>query len=112
MCGIAGLIRRDGSPDSVRADVDGMVRCLQHRGPDDQGVTGGDGWAIGMARLAIQDTSTAGHQPMRLGDPRPIYNGEIYNFYELRKELAAGGYSFTSGSDTEVVLAAIHRWGT
>lgn len=89
-----------------------MLTTITHRGPDDSGVEGGEGWALGLNRLAIQDTSSGGHQPMRRHGLTIAYNGEVYNFPELRQELAKDGYSFASGSDTEVVLHAFHRWGT
>jgi asparagine synthase (glutamine-hydrolysing) len=111
MCGIAGWLARSGDPEALIADVARMTATLEHRGPDDHGLAAGPGWAIGMRRLAIQDTSLAGHQPMRLGDLTLVFNGEVYNFHELRRELEPAGYDFRSGSDTEVVLAALHHWG-
>ena len=106
MCGIAGMLACSGPGDALEADVRQMTDRLVHRGPDDEGLASGPGWAVGMRRLAIQDTSHAGHQPMRLGDLTLVFNGEVYNFHELRRELEAAGYAFRSGSDTEVVLAA------
>ena len=88
-----------------------MVDALHHRGPDDGGVAAGDGWAIGMRRLAIIDLSAAGHQPMASGDHVLVFNGEVYNFAELREELGALGHTFRGGSDTEVVLEAFREWG-
>jgi asparagine synthase (glutamine-hydrolysing) len=92
-----------------------MVKAMHHRGPDDTGVwTSPSGRAVlGNCRLSIIDLSPAGHMPM--SDPSRrcsiTYNGELYNFKELRRELADGGYQFRSSSDTEVVLAAYLRWG-
>lgn len=100
MCGIAGIFgRRSGN-------VPAMVRAMHHRGPDDNGVFTCDGAALGMARLAIIDLSPAGHQPMVAHDNQVVmvFNGEIYNFAELRAELEARGYVFHSRSDSEVVL--------
>jgi asparagine synthase (glutamine-hydrolysing) len=88
-----------------------MTASLVHRGPDDAGFASGDGWALGMRRLAIQDISQAGHQPMRVRDLTLVFNGEVYNFPSLRRELEGAGYSFRSGSDTEVVLYALEHWG-
>lgn len=112
MCGIAGVLARAGDADAVRADAAAMAACLEHRGPNDHGAVSGPGWAIAMQRLSVQDTSSAGHQPMRLGDLSIVFNGEVYNFPELRHELRQHGYSFRSRSDTEVVLAALDHWGS
>jgi asparagine synthase (glutamine-hydrolysing) len=111
MCGIAGLLAASGDADTLRTDAATMGGCLAHRGPDDAGAAAGRGWGLAMRRLAIQDTSDAGHQPMTLGDLTLVYNGEVYNFPELRRELEGLGHRFRSRSDTEVVLAALERWG-
>ena len=111
MCGIAGIVGRIGDPAVLANDVSRMVACLEHRGPDDGGTAAGAGWAVGMRRLAVQDTSNAGHQPMRRGDCTIVFNGEVYNFPELRRELEQAGHAFSSGSDTEVVLNALIEWG-
>lgn len=112
MCGIAGLLGVSGDPQAAIHDVSKMTASLVHRGPDDAGFASGDGWAIGMRRLAVQDISQAGHQPMTRGDLTIVFNGEVYNFPELREDLAGRGYRFSSGSDTEVVLNAFRCWGT
>lgn len=112
MCGIAGILAASREPEALRADAAAMAACLEHRGPNDHGVDAGDGWALAMRRLSVQDTSAAGHQPMRLRELSLVFNGEVYNFPELREELAGHGYSFRSRSDTEVVLAALEHWGT
>jgi asparagine synthase (glutamine-hydrolysing) len=92
-----------------------MAGTLAHRGPDDSGVwiDGAAGVALGFRRLSIIDLSSAGHQPMLSPDGRYIivYNGEIYNYRELRDELVARGHPFRSQSDTEVILAAAAQWG-
>jgi asparagine synthase (glutamine-hydrolysing) len=111
MCGIAGLLGVTGDPTTAVHEVTEMTASLVHRGPDDAGFASGNGWAIGMRRLAIQDISQAGHQPMRIHDLTLVFNGEVYNFPALRKELEGFGYSFRSGSDTEVVLYALEYWG-
>ena len=111
MCGIAGLLELAGRPVHPGM-LEGMGRTLRHRGPDDSGVYV-DG-AIGLAnvRLAVIDTSSAGHQPMSSADGRYVivYNGELYNFRDLATELADRGHSFDSRTDTEVALRA-YEWG-
>jgi len=113
MCGIAGLINLDAAPTSPVV-LQRMTDAIAHRGPDGQGhwIEGNVG--LGHRRLAIIDLSPAGHQPMVNADHRFVlsYNGEIYNFRELRTELEALGYWFRSASDSEVVLNALAAWGT
>jgi asparagine synthase (glutamine-hydrolysing) len=106
MCGIAGFNWKD--PTIVRQ----MADAMKHRGPDDSGLYCDDAISLGHTRLSILDLSQKGHQPMHLGNLVIVYNGEIYNFKEIRNELEPLGYKFTSGTDTEVILAAYHRWGT
>jgi len=91
-----------------------MVGAIRHRGPDDVGVLAQDGVALGHARLSIIDLSAAGHQPMVTADGRLriVFNGEIYNFQELRSRLLERGYHFKSHTDTEVILNGYHCWGT
>jgi asparagine synthase (glutamine-hydrolysing) len=114
MCGIAGLIH--GSPE---ARVGAMLKAIEHRGRDDEGVwTSGlidaDGSRVcfGHRRLSIIDTSSAGHQPMLSHDGRlvVILNGEIYNYRELREQLKSKGHRFQTQTDTEVLLAAWGEW--
>ena len=114
MCGIAGLIAQN-----PEACIGAMLRSIEHRGRDDEGV-----WTsqpidnedrrvcFGHRRLAIIDTSSAGHQPMFSADGRYgiILNGEIYNYRELREQLAAKGRNFRTQTDTEVLLAAWAEW--
>lgn len=111
MCGIAGLYHRGGRPvDPARLDL--MNRVLSHRGPDDLGVwTSPDGVALAHRRLSILDLSTRGHQPMHAGPAVLVYNGEIYNYRELRPELEAAGHRFESDTDSEVLLKAYLQWG-
>ena len=118
MCGIAGILALDGR--AVERSVRAMMRAMVHRGPDDEGYEqlplGGPGAAacgFGFRRLAILDLSPSGHQPMidaRTGDAI-IFNGEIYNFVELRQRLEAAGCTFRSTGDTEVLLRALSTWG-
>jgi asparagine synthase (glutamine-hydrolysing) len=112
MCGIAGLLYSDGQPVSP-VSLQRMTDVIAHRGPDGQGhwIEGSVG--LGHRRLAIIDLSPAGHQPMVSADHRYVlsYNGEVYNFRELRTELEAQGYWFRSGTDGEVVLNALAAWG-
>lgn len=113
MCGITGLIHLDNAPVSP-AVLQRMSDAIAHRGPDGEGhwIEGSVG--IGHRRLAIIDLSPAGHQPMVSADYRYVlsYNGETYNFCELRSELEAKGYWFRSKTDSEVVLNALAEWGT
>ncbi len=117
MCGIAGCLvaeksRRNGE---LHRQTEGMVERLVHRGPDDGGVWTDveAGVALGSRRLAIIDLSPLGHQPMHspCGRYTVVFNGEIYNFLLLRKELEAAGRLFRGRSDTEVLLAAVAEWG-
>jgi asparagine synthase (glutamine-hydrolysing) len=113
MCGIYGLVRLDQAVD--RGVLERQRDLLAHRGPDDKGTWISDCGRVGLAhrRLAVIDLSPAGHQPMLYADGRLaiVFNGEVYNFRELRGELAQLGCSFTSDSDTEVILAAYATWG-
>jgi len=108
MCGIAGAFGT--SPPRVAA---AMGEALAHRGPDDSGLFEDAGVAFAFRRLSIIDLSACGHQPMSYADGRYwiVFNGEIYNFAELRRELEAHGHRFVSHSDTEVILAGYAQWG-
>lgn len=113
MCGIAGFIDFTGGLDE--STLRRMQGSLRHRGPDDQGhvlLTEGNA-RIGLAhtRLSILDLSAAGHQPMRLGPFSIVYNGEIYNFREIRADLTELGHDFVTDCDTEVILHAFAEWG-
>jgi asparagine synthase (glutamine-hydrolysing) len=113
MCGITGFIHLDGTPASPPI-LQKMTDAIAHRGPDGEGQWIEGNMGIGHRRLAIIDLSPAGHQPMISADHRYVlsYNGEIYNFRELRSELEAAGYWFRSRTDSEVVLNALAAWGT
>src|SRR6266550_2671791 len=115
MCGIAGLITQN-----PEARIGAMLKAIEHRGRDDEGVwtstvinDDGQRVALGHRRLSIIDTSSAGHQPMLSHDERlvVILNGEIYNYRELRDQLTNKGHTFRTRADTEVLLAAWAEWG-
>ncbi len=114
MCGIVGLWNLDGQPVSP-AILECFTDSLVHRGPDGHGfhIDSETNLGLGHRRLAIIDTSDGGRQPMSFGDERYwiVFNGEIYNFLELKAELEQHGYQFKTDSDTEVMLAAYHHWG-
>ena len=115
MGGIAGLLDRRLSPEEIEHVLGQMGSALRHRGPDADGIWSDPSAGLGLAhrRLSIIDISDAGSQPMISTGGRYViaYNGEVYNFAELRRELAALGSSFNGSSDTEVMLAAIENWG-
>ena len=117
MCGIAGAWEpaADRSPGALTDAVAAMAATLRHRGPDDEGVwtDAGAGVALGHRRLSIIDLSPEGHQPMVSASQRYAlsFNGELYNFEELRDELVARGHAFRGRSDTEVLLASCDEWG-
>lgn len=112
MCGIAGFLNLGGEPASG-ALVKRMTDAIIHRGPDGEGVFADGPAGLGHRRLSIIDLSPAGHQPMATADGRYVltYNGEIYNFQELRIALEARGYQFRSRTDSEVALNAFAEWG-
>lgn len=107
MCGIAGFNWMD------RSLIKNMCNTIKHRGPDDEGFYMDDQVSLGHRRLSIQDLSEKGHQPMLNEDKtiHLVYNGEIYNFHELRDELVEKGYVFQSHTDTEVILHAYEEYG-
>lgn len=108
MCGINGF----NFVDAVL--VQKMNKKTRHRGPDDEGFFLSEKWSLGHNRLSILDTSNLGHQPMQSKDGRYtiVYNGEVFNFAQIKEELIEGGYKFVSGTDTEVVLSAYEKWGS
>ncbi len=110
MCGICGAL---GAPE-ITEHVPGLVPLMARRGPDDEGHwSDGVVCALGFRRLAIQDLTPAGHQPMVTADGRYalVFNGEVYNFKALRQELERDGIRFRSTGDSEVVLLSLARWG-
>lgn len=112
MCGIAGVIDLGGKPIDLDL-LHAMTETQSHRGPDDGGVWTEGPVGLGHRRLSILDLSSAGRQPMQSPDGRYIitYNGEIYNYLELRRDLQRQGVSFRTNTDTEVLLAAYARRG-
>ena len=112
MCGIAGFI--DHKPDASERELllGSILQAIAHRGPDARGTWFKNELALGQNRLSIIDLSKDGNQPMFRGDIAIVYNGEVYNYREIRKELEAGGAQFHTQSDTEVILAAYEAWGT
>lgn len=109
MCGIVGVV---SSRSINRANLEVMNNKMFHRGPDGSGIHVEDGFGFGHRRLAIVDVSDAGHQPMTYLDRYVVtFNGEIYNYPELRSDLEQYGYEFFSHTDTEVIMAAYDFWG-
>src|SRR5919112_2577665 len=120
MCGIAGFVdaaapRLSIAPVRLDAEfnlVHRMCDVIRHRGPDDEGIHVQPGVGLGMRRLSIIDLST-GHQPIHNEDRSVwlVFNGEIYNYRELRRELESAGHSFYTSSDTETIVHAYEQWG-
>ncbi len=111
MCGIAGLISNQDK-NIQEEKIKKMLAEIKHRGPDDAGFLVADNLAMGMARLSIIDLS-GGHQPIYSADKNLaiIFNGEIYNYQELRAELEKAGEKFNTNSDTEVILKLYEKEG-
>jgi len=111
MCGISGVIYKKKNKKDYQSEIRKMNKYIHHRGPDDNGVYIGEKFAFGHTRLSILDLSSAGHQPMIYKDKFVItYNGEIYNYLEIKNELLNLGYKFNSHSDTEVILLGYVAW--
>lgn len=112
MCGIAGILRLDGRPVD-RREIVSITRPLAHRGPDGEGIWADGSIGLGHRRLAILDVSERGAQPMACVAERYVitFNGEIFNFVELRQQLENYGQRFRSDTDTEVIAHAFHIWG-
>lgn len=110
MCGICGFCINDNSIDKLLFEK--MTDILEHRGPDSRGTWYDDNIALGHRRLSIIDLTEDGAQPMHYMDKYVIvYNGEVYNYAEIKEELEQSGYSFKSKTDTEVIVAAFDKWG-
>lgn len=112
MCGIAGIAALDGARPIDASGVSPMLACIRHRGPDDEGVHVEPGIALGHRRLSVIDV-VGGHQPLlgRRDTTVAVINGEIYNYRELARELAAAGSRFRTASDSEVAAHAYDAWG-
>ena len=111
MCGIAGILESDKAKAPALDELERMISTLSHRGPDAWGTYISNGVALGHTRLSIVDLA-GGHQPMKSDDLAIVYNGELFNYIELRKELEECGLHFETTSDTEVVLKAYQHYGT
>src|SRR5688572_25187670 len=123
MCGIAGIVQTEGPTEGLSALARGFAQRLHHRGPDDEGIFASDtqpstldlqtACCLVHTRLSILDLSGAGHQPMSSPDGRftITFNGEVYNFHELRSELEKDGEVFRTQTDTEVILRMFTRRG-
>src|SRR6266511_1069310 len=113
MCGIAGFVNCDEQRDAceMREVLDRMCRLIAHRGPDDQGMMINGSVALGMRRLSIIDLA-GGHQPMSGCDRALtiVFNGEIYNYRELKHELETRGHKFKTNSDTETIVHAYEEY--
>ena len=110
MCGISGIINKNNKPINFEK-LKLMNKKIEHRGPDGDGFFFENNIGLGHRRLSIIDLSESGKQPMPFIDRYVItYNGEIYNYLELREELISAGYKMSSKSDTEVLLAAYDYW--
>jgi len=111
MCGISGVINKTQKVVNKK-EIKTMNDLISHRGPDDEGYYFENNFAFGHRRLSILDLGKDGHQPMHYLDRYTItYNGEIYNYIEIREELLNDGYIFNSHTDTEVILASYDKWG-
>ena len=112
MCGITGFI--DFNKNTAESTLKEMTLSLHHRGPDNHGTYLKElencSVGLGHTRLSILDLSTNGHQPMKFNKWVIVFNGEVYNFKKIAKELSALGHTFESDSDTEVVLKSFHQW--
>jgi asparagine synthase (glutamine-hydrolysing) len=109
MCGISGYIAKSGTIESILLKK--MTSAVAHRGPDDEGIFIDDRIGLGHRRLAIIDLTEAGHQPMHYKNYVIVFNGEVYNYLELKKELIKIGHNFKTRTDTEVILHSYEEWG-
>ena len=116
MCGLLGLIAAQQRAGEYAPAIEGALHCMRHRGPDDAGTWHDDHVVFGFNRLSIIDLSHS-HQPLQWGpDEEPnryalAFNGEIYNYVELREELQAAGYTFNTEGDSETIVVGFHHWG-
>jgi len=111
LCGISGIINKT-QKKVLKEEIVNINDLISHRGPDDEGFYCKDNFAFGHRRLSILDLSSDGHQPMHYMEKYTItYNGEVYNYLEIKEELIKDGYSFQSNTDTEIILASYDKWG-
>jgi asparagine synthase (glutamine-hydrolysing) len=111
MCGIAGFIRQEGTVEEHRALAEHMLAAITHRGPEHTSIWTREGMVLGHNRLKIIDLSDDANQPFVYQHITLVFNGEIYNYIEIKAELVALGYTFQTASDTEVICAAYIAWG-
>lgn len=111
MCGIAAVVNFKGSGDSLRAQMIAMLKAISHRGPDASDYHLHEGVCLGHNRLSIIDLSSSGNQPMHFKTLTMVFNGEVYNYLEIRADLEKLGHVFQSQSDSEVILHAYAQWG-
>lgn len=112
MCGIAGFFNSRFHKQQALEGIEHMLQSIAHRGPDSRGTWWYNGLVFGHNRLSIIDLSHEADQPMHYQGNAMVFNGEVYNYLEIRKELITKGYTFTTQSDTEVVMASYLEWGT
>ncbi|MFM7079639.1 MAG: asparagine synthase (glutamine-hydrolyzing) [Bacteroidota bacterium] len=112
MCGIVGILGSTSSVESTNGLVSQMLRVQSHRGPDATGKWSADGVCLGHNRLSIIDLSESANQPMVMDDLVMVFNGEVYNYVEIRKELEGIGHRFSTQSDSEVIMHAYQEWGS
>jgi asparagine synthase (glutamine-hydrolysing) len=112
MCGISGIVNLSNNT-VAKPDIINMMSAMKHRGPDDEGLFTKDSVGLGFVRLSIIDLTKAGHQPMKSDDDRyvMVFNGEIFNYIEIRDELKANGIVFNTNTDSEVLLKSYIFWG-
>ena len=112
MCGISGIVNLDKKKIFPKGDLEYITSLVQHRGPDNSNIFISDNVGIGHTRLSIQDLSKKGNQPFSyLNQYIIVFNGEIYNFLEIKAVLLQKGYHFSTKTDTEVILASYDYWG-
>jgi asparagine synthase (glutamine-hydrolysing) len=112
MCGIAGFFNSRLNKGQALESIELMLQSIAHRGPDARGTWWNNGLVLGHNRLSIIDLSHEADQPMHYHGNAMVFNGEVYNYLEIRKDLINKGYRFTTQSDTEVVMASYLEWGT
>ncbi|MEO8210642.1 MAG: asparagine synthetase B, partial [bacterium] len=111
MCGIAGFYANDINKFNPNTLLEAMLLCTSHRGPDNSSTYYTKNIAFGHNRLSIIDLSPESNQPFHYDDLTLTFNGEIYNYIEIKSELLKLNYKFRTGSDTEVILASYKEWG-